>query len=132
MIAKKPRADGFSLEDLPPPYADWPTIREFALSFDGYRHALAGRPGKCATEACGELAERVRAALARPGKGPYEPSLEDLRAALFWEHRGVWSSWDEMPALETLDRCLSLLDRMRERLSGDEEDRPTFFAPWEY
>ncbi len=119
-MGKQQRAICLRPQDLPPPDADWRTIMKFALTFDGYGHVLSRWPSGLATEACGELAEGVRAALAR-SDDPTEYSLDDLRAALFWEHRVLhWRGPDEIPSAETVDYCRRLIECIRGRLVGDE------------
>ncbi len=77
-------------EHLPGPDNDQMTWIEFALTFDGYAE-------KRTSEACAAFANAVRHRWEQSGALPV--GLNDLRTALFYEHRR-WRWSDEGPFTE--------------------------------
>ena len=119
-MAHKDGGAPLSPEDIPPPNADFEVINEFGHSFDGYEHAERRWPDQHPVEACCQLDERVKAALA--GDDASEFDLDDLRAALFVEMRQARldSQFTDVPSEEGLAYYHRLIECIRGRV-----ERPT-------
>jgi len=87
--------------DIPPVDADWYTIQEFALTFDGYE--VWGSFGKCA-----DIANARR-----------HGSLTELRTCLFFEQRR-WRPFAEDPDEKAVDYVRDVVEQIRARVvAGD-------------
>jgi hypothetical protein len=92
-------------DDIPGRDADWwPTINEFALSFDGYE-----RFGSF--DACAEMANKCAERYHADGLLPAE--LDTLRACLFFEQRR-WRHFEANPDEGTMAYLHTVLAHMRE------------------
>jgi len=78
--------EDLKLKHVPSPNADFPTIWEFALTFDGY--------AEVGDRACGIFANHVADEM--PAEERKELSLKELRACLFFEQR----RWRQNPSGE--------------------------------
>jgi len=85
--------------DIPPPDADWHTIGEFALSFDGYERW--GSFEKCAEIANAQLAG----------------SLDELRTCLFFEQRR-WRHFGESPDEAAMAYVRGIVEQIRAVVEG--------------
>lgn len=82
------------LSDIPSLDADWETISDFAITFDGYEASGS-------IEACTKIANEKK-----------HDSLDNLRICLFFEQR-KWRWNDENPDAEAMIYIRSVLEKMR-------------------
>lgn len=87
---------------ISPPDADWGTISEFALTFNGYK-----RWGSF--EKCAEIANAER-----------HDSLDELRTCLFFE-RQRWQHFGDEPDQEALSYIRGIVAKVRARVEGGTE-----------
>lgn len=80
--------------DIPPADADWYTIAEFALTYDGYQ-----RWGSF--EKCAEIANAQR-----------HGSLDELRTCLFFEQRR-WRHFGDEPDAESMAYIRGVVEKIR-------------------
>ena len=91
------------LEDLPSPDADWQTLANFALTFNGYE--VWGSFEKCAGVA----------------NSRQDSTLTELRTCLFFEQRR-WRHFGEAPDVEAMEYVRSILEKIRVKvLAGEVE-----------
>ncbi|MBA3532372.1 MAG: hypothetical protein H0T73_10665 [Ardenticatenales bacterium] len=91
---------------LPPPYADWDTISEFALTVDGYRQwGTVATLGEMAAQS--EAMFREHAALSA--------TLTELRGCLFFEQRR-WRHYGEVPDREGMRYIHTLVEAIRHKV----------------
>ncbi len=88
-----------TLDALPEPGADWGSVGDFALTFDGYTEHGS-------FEACAEIANAKR-----------HDSLSDLRTCLFFEQRR-WRHFGEIPDAESMSYIHGLVEQIRSRLAA--------------
>ena len=101
-------------EHVPSHGAPWyPTIVDFALTFDGYEWIGQGLP---------DFAKGKFARWNRDGSLPRE--LGDLRACLFWAQRWVRHSYTEEPSAEDLAYAHDLIEAIRDAVEARGETKP--------
>jgi hypothetical protein len=88
--------DQLKLSDVPAPEADWDTIAEFGLTFNG-RKELGS------IEACAKIMKAQR-----------HETLRDLRVCLFYEVRRLHLK--DGPGAEDIERIRGIVDLIRERV----------------
>jgi hypothetical protein len=91
--------DELTPASIPPPDAEWGTIAEFALTFNGYK-----RWGSFAQ--CAEIANAER-----------HGSLDDLRTCLFFE-RQRWQHFGDEPDEEALSYIRGVVEKIRASIEG--------------
>lgn len=104
MFDEIPNAD-LRGSDVPAIDAPWPTIFEFALTFDGYK-ALGGNGP------CGGLANASEQRFLQTKALPPDLDLTKLRSCLFFEQRR-WHHFGETPHDEAREYFGVLLDAIR-------------------
>jgi uncharacterized protein with ParB-like and HNH nuclease domain/ADP-ribosylglycohydrolase/predicted transport protein len=92
---------------IPPPTAGWDAIGGFALSFDGYAYS----------EDCADISSRIMQTFATTGAIDDDETLEDLRAALFFEQRAARHQGDA-PEGEGLRFGQAVVAAIRQRVSS--------------
>jgi hypothetical protein len=91
------------LEDLPSPDADWQTLGNFALTFNGYEVWDS-------FEKCAEVANSRQ-----------DSTLTELRTCLFFEQRR-WRHFGDEPNVEAMEYVHSILEKIRVKvLAGEVE-----------
>ena len=101
MIKKISNKD-LTLLDIPPVESDWPTIEQFALTFNGYE--VHGSFKKCA-----EIANSHR-----------HDSLTNLRTCLFFEQRR-WRHLGREPDEESMKYIRSVLEKIYQKVKLGEK-----------
>lgn len=101
IMAKKPPASSasFRLEDVPDDSASWPTIANFAATFDGY-----SKWGSF--ERCAEIANARR-----------HDTLDEVRTCLFFEQRR-WRHFGEDPDEMAMTYIRNLVAMIRARVQN--------------
>ncbi len=87
--------------DIPPPDADWESVGEFALTFNGFHRW--GSFKECARIANAELHE----------------SLDELRTCLFFEQRR-WQHYGDEPDEEAMAYIRGVIEKIRAAVRAGE------------
>lgn len=90
---------GLAPENIPSSKAQWGTITEFALSFDGYEYW--GSFEKCA----------------KIGNSKRHDTLTELRTCLFFEQRR-WHHFGESPDEESMKYIRGLVEKIRTKVAA--------------
>ncbi len=94
IMFKKISNDDLRLQDIPSQKADWFTLEQFALTFDGYEF-----------EKCAEIANDHR-----------HDTLTNLRICLFYEQRR-WRHFDEVPDEDSMKYIRAVLNKIRHKVA---------------
>jgi hypothetical protein len=95
--------DELQPERLPSPSADWDTIQEFALTFNGFKHWGS-------FEKCAEIANQMRPS-----------TLTELRTCLFFEQRR-WHHYGDEPDAEAMEYIRELIDKIGAKVNSGEHE----------
>ena len=101
-----------TIDQLPPPEADWDVIGRFALTFNGYEYWGGFGP-------CGDVATNCREAFLT-GDGLPE-SLSVLRTSLFFEQRR-WRHYGYEPDEAGMIYIHALVEAIRSKVQAGELD----------